>query len=60
MRIISHNDTEVRGIGDSGNFTLRLSGKTVQSLEGLGGPVQPGAIRPGGGSPGNLPPIAVN
>jgi hypothetical protein len=35
MQVESQADTEVRGSGDSGRFTLRLSGASVQSIEGL-------------------------
>ena len=65
MRIASRTDTEIRGLGDSGGFTVRLVGKTVQSVEGVNGPAQPAPAnsppaRPGLADPGNLPPIAVN
>jgi len=35
MEVASQTDTEVRGSGDSGRFTLRISGTAVQSIEGL-------------------------
>jgi hypothetical protein len=35
MEVTSATDTEVTGIGDSGRFTVRISGATVQSIEGL-------------------------
>ena len=35
MEVASQTDTEVRGTGDSGRFMLRISGASVQSIEGL-------------------------
>ena len=35
MEVASSSDTEVSGTGDSGHFTLRMSGTSVQSVEGL-------------------------
>ena len=35
MEVASQTETEVRGSGDSGRFTLRISGTTVQTIEGL-------------------------
>ena len=35
MEIASATPTEVSGTGDSGRFTIRLSGTSVQSIEGL-------------------------
>jgi hypothetical protein len=35
MEVMSASDTEVSGSGDSGRFTVRISGATVQSIEGL-------------------------
>jgi hypothetical protein len=35
MEVTSATDTEVTGTGDSGRFTVRISGATVQSIEGL-------------------------
>jgi len=35
MRVDSRTATEIKGMGDSGRFTVRLSGTAVQSLEGL-------------------------
>ena len=35
MEVTSATDTEVSGTGDSGRFTVRISGTSVQSIEGL-------------------------
>jgi hypothetical protein len=35
MEVASETETEVRGTGDSGRFRLRVSGASVQSIEGL-------------------------
>ncbi len=35
MEVASQTDSEVRGMGDSGRFMLRISGASVQSIEGL-------------------------
>ena len=35
MEVASATETEVSGTGDSGRFTVRLSGTSVQSIEGL-------------------------
>jgi hypothetical protein len=35
MEVASQTETEVRGTGDSGRFMLRVSGASVQSIEGL-------------------------
>ena len=35
MDVASETETEVRGTGDSGRFMLRVSGASVQSIEGL-------------------------
>ena len=35
MEVASRTDTEIRGSGDSGRFTLRIAGTSVQSVEGL-------------------------
>ena len=35
MEVTSATDNEVSGVGDSGRFTVRLMGQTVQSVEGL-------------------------
>jgi hypothetical protein len=35
MEVTSATDTEVSGAGDSGRFTVRISGTSVQSMEGL-------------------------
>jgi hypothetical protein len=35
MEVTSATATEVSGAGDSGRFTVRISGKSVQSVEGL-------------------------
>jgi hypothetical protein len=35
MQIASDTASDVTGSGDSGKFQLRLSGNTVQSIEGM-------------------------
>lgn len=35
MEVASSSDTEISGNGDSGRFTVRISGSSVQSIEGL-------------------------
>jgi hypothetical protein len=35
MAVVSATPTEISGTGDSGRFTVRLSGTSVQSIEGL-------------------------
>jgi hypothetical protein len=35
IQVASRTDTEVSGTGDSGRFTLRVTGASVQSIEGL-------------------------
>ncbi|MEQ1946263.1 MAG: hypothetical protein ABL995_03690 [Bryobacteraceae bacterium] len=60
IRVTSRSEMEIRGTGDSGDFAVRLAGKTVHSLEGLGGPALAAAGAPANGSPGKRPPLAVN
>jgi hypothetical protein len=35
MEVTSRTDTEVSGLGDSGRFSVRIAGSSVQSVEGL-------------------------
>ena len=35
MEVKSATDTEITGVGDSGRFTVRVAGTSVQSIEGL-------------------------
>jgi hypothetical protein len=60
MNVTSRTESEIRGTGDSGDFTVRLSAKTVHSFEGLGGPAAASESVRANGSPGKQPPVAVN
>ncbi|MEQ1884965.1 MAG: hypothetical protein ABL967_07880 [Bryobacteraceae bacterium] len=60
MRVASRTETEIRGSGDFGEFTVRLTGNTVRSIEGMGGPSAASTTERAKGNSGKRPPIAVN